>query len=314
MKLSPIALFVYNRLYLTEQTVEALKNNYLAAESDLHIFSDGAKNEDDEIKVQNVRKTIEKIEGFKSVEIHYSKENKGLANSIVSGVSKLIEDYGKVIVLEDDLITTPNFLDFLNSSLVEYQENKSIKSINGYSLKINHFPEKYNYDNYIVNRPYSWGWATWKNSWDKKIFDDSFITTDNLKQEKDQLSRKMGEDVYRMIMGTLLGNIDSWYSKWIYYHYKTNSKSVYPKKSKVQNIGFDENGTHCKNINVHEVEMDESHKRDFKFIQEISVDDAINKDFLKYFTKEHKIKYRLGMLKSKGGREKLFNEFKDRFL
>lgn len=313
-ELAPVALFVYKRLHLTKQAVNALKQNHLSSKTDLYIFSDTGKNIKDEKKVSEVRRFIKKIDGFKSVKIYYSKNNKGLAKSVISGVSKILNKYGKIIVLEDDLITTPNFLDFMNTALVEYEKNDSVKSINGYSLKIDEYPTEYNCDNYLAYRPYSWGWATWKNKWNERIFEDSYIDIQRLENEKASIKRRMGQDVYGMIKRTLSGDADSWYSKWIYYHYITDTLSVYPTKSKVENYGFGDEGTHCRHINVHKIKVDKSAKREFKFVENIKVDDSINNQFLEYFSKAYKAKYRLQLLKSKSGRELVLNEFKERFL
>jgi GT2 family glycosyltransferase len=113
-KLSPIILFAYNRPEHTKKTVEALQKNKLAKDSLLYIFSDGPKREDDVPKIKKVRDYIKTIKGFKKVEIFESNKNKGLANSVISGVTKIINKYGEVIVLEDDLITSPNFLVYMN--------------------------------------------------------------------------------------------------------------------------------------------------------------------------------------------------------
>lgn len=124
---APILLFTYNRLSETKQTVEALQKNYLASQSKLFIFSDGAKNFRDVQKVKDVREYIGSIDGFKSVKVFESTENKGLANSIIIGVTKIITEYGRVIILEDDLISTPNFLNFMNEALSFLPEIEQMK-------------------------------------------------------------------------------------------------------------------------------------------------------------------------------------------
>ncbi len=123
MVLAPIVLFVYNRLSHTKQTVESLQKNYLADQSELFIFSDGPKNELDRQKVENVRKYLNSINGFKNIVIKESQENKGLANSVISGVSEIISKYGKIIVMEDDLVSAPGFLKFMNEALEFYKDN-----------------------------------------------------------------------------------------------------------------------------------------------------------------------------------------------
>ncbi len=114
---APVVLFVYNRLELTKRTVAALQRNVLAAETDLIVFSDAAKNPKDEFKVNLVRAFISSLTGFRSVSVHLRDVNFGLSNSIIDGVTTVVNEYGSVIVLEDDLITSQYFLQFMNDGL-----------------------------------------------------------------------------------------------------------------------------------------------------------------------------------------------------
>ena len=161
---APICFFVYKRLDETKQALEALQKNSLAKDSDLIIFSDGFKNESDREKVNAVREYIQTVSGFKSVTINSSEQNKGLATSIIDGVTKIITDRGKVIVLEDDLVVAPNFLQFMNQALFFYSEVKSVFSISGYTMNLSGL-EDYEYDYYVGYRASSWGWATWEDRW-----------------------------------------------------------------------------------------------------------------------------------------------------
>ena len=104
MILAPIVLFTYNRPWHTRQTIEALQKNHLASESVIFIFSDGPKTKEDEPKVEEVRKFLKTIQGFKQIEIIEREKNWGLAKNIIDGVTKVVNEYGKVIVLEDDII------------------------------------------------------------------------------------------------------------------------------------------------------------------------------------------------------------------
>jgi hypothetical protein len=165
--LAPICLFTYNRLAETELTVMALKNNYLAEYSDLIIFSDSAKSEEQVQSVLEIRRFIKEITGFKTVQIIESKVNKGLANSIISGVNQIFKEYEKVIVMEDDLETHPNFLNFMNNSLEFYSHDKNIQSINGFSPHV----KKSDKNVYFQQRPFPWGWATWNDRWSPNIFE-----------------------------------------------------------------------------------------------------------------------------------------------
>lgn len=160
-KLAPIALFVYNRPDHALQTLRALQKNNLAKESDLFIFCDGAKNEDAVVKAKEVHKIIDNISGFKTVVVEKRDVNKGLANSIISGVSKIINQYEKIIVVEDDLVTSQYFLQFMNDGLCFYQNNEKIISIHGYIYPLKtELPETF-----FLRGADCWGWATWKRGW-----------------------------------------------------------------------------------------------------------------------------------------------------
>ena len=128
----PIILFVYNRPWHTRQTVKALQKNELAGRSDLFIFSDGPKDEQTEKAVQKVREYIHTIDGFQTVTIREREENWGLANSIIDGVTQIVNEYGRVIVLEDDLMTSPFFLRYMNDALNLYECEEKVISIHGY--------------------------------------------------------------------------------------------------------------------------------------------------------------------------------------
>ncbi len=155
-KLAPVCLFTYNRLIQTVKTIEALKANYLASDTDLIMFSDGGKDNETKLKVNEVREYLKKVTGFKSITIYKAQFNKGLAHSIIDGVTQEIEKYGKVIVLEDDLVTTPNFLDYMNQALNFYEYNDKLISICAYGLKIEK-PIDYQNDFYLYGRSSSWG-------------------------------------------------------------------------------------------------------------------------------------------------------------
>ena len=162
MQIAPTALFVYNRLEHTKRVIEALQKNVLASESDLIIFSDGPKHEKDVKKIDEVRKYLKTIDGFKSIEIFEKENNLGLSNSIISGVTEVVNRYGKIIVLEDDLVVSPYFLEFMNNALVKYENEEKVISIHGYIYPIkNKLPETF-----FIKGADCWGWATWKRGWD----------------------------------------------------------------------------------------------------------------------------------------------------
>lgn len=243
MRLAPIILFVYNRPEHTLKTLSALQKNELASQSELYIFSDGSKNESDKELVNTVRKIISTCSGFKNITIHSQEINKGLANSIISGVTEIITIHERVIVLEDDIITEPSFLSFCNNALSFYEDKKDIFSISGYSFPIE-IPNNYPNDIYTARRASSWGWCTWKdrwllNDWEMKDFDTFILNPVAIKE-----FNKGGVDLTNMLQKQMLGKINSWAIRWCYTHFKNNAVCLYPTVSLVDNIGNDNSGTH----------------------------------------------------------------------
>ena len=285
---APILLFTYKRLDTLTQTVVSLKDNYLAAESDLFIFSDGGKDDRDQANVTEIRAYIKSISGFQNVYIFESNQNNGLADSIISGVSKIINDYGKVIVLEDDLITSKNFLSFLNQALIYYKNNSRVFSIGGYTRPITGLSEN---EIYFTKRASSWGWATWKDRWNMVDWEvnDYFLFC------KNRLDRKrfneMGSDMAGMLDKQMRGDINSWAIRWCYHQFKNNLVTVYPGKSKVKNIGFGEFASHTKGIfNSFNTELDEEGNTTFIFTDNLILDKKIMKQFLRPYSISERVK------------------------
>lgn len=308
--LAPICLFTYNRLDETIQTINALKKNILAVESDLIIFSDAPKNENAFEKVSNVRNYLKSVNGFKSVKIVEAQKNKGLAKSIINGASEILEEYGKIIVLEDDLITTPNFLDFMNQALDYYQDDRNIQSVNGFSLSISNNVELNGV--YFQTRPFSWGWATWQDRWNKTIFDKKRLETE-IKSEPEMLKefkKACGDDILKMFVDSIYDKNDSWYVRWAYNHFKNNTYSVYPMNSLVENIGFGGDGVHCTGINAYKYKMDVRWEREFKLEPFRKPGKQLTKSFLNNFSIGHKVMFRVNLLGTSTGRRQVFSEFK----
>lgn len=247
MSLAPIILFVYNRPWHTQQTVEALQKNELATESDLFIFADGAKTENDE-KVNEVRKYIKTITGFKSVTIFEKEKNCGLANSVIAGVTEIINKFGKVIVVEDDIVTSKYFLKFMNEALDFFENDEQIFSVSGYNYsdKKMKIPKSYKDDIYLSYRHESWGWGTWKNRWERvdwKVADFKEFS-ENIELQK--AFNRGGADMSEMLKAQMNGKIDSWAIRFDYALFKNNCFNIKPVQSLVYNIGLT-SGTHFNN-------------------------------------------------------------------
>ena len=239
---APVVVFCYNRPNHLRQTIEALKLNTIASQSRLIIFSDGAKNARDEINVKEIRSYIHTIDGFLVKEIFESQNNKGLAASVIEGVSNVVASYKKVIVLEDDMVCTPDFLSFMNEALASYESRLDIFSVTGYAPPVL-IPENYKNDLFLAPRASSWGWATWQNRWEKADWD-----VKNFKEilKESSLRKKItqgGEDLWPMLVKQQRGIINSWAVRWTVSQSLNDAYGVYPVISKIKNIGTDGSGT-----------------------------------------------------------------------
>lgn len=244
---APIVLFVYNRLEHTQQTVEALQKNQLASESKLYVFADGPKltaTEEQKQRVREVQSYIKGITGFKDVIVEVSPHNKGLANSVIAGVTKIVNLHGKVIVVEDDIVTHPFFLRYMNDCLDIYQDRQDIFMIGGFGCNIR-LPLKYKEDVYVIHRACTWGWATWKECWDKA---DWSVSNYNKMYNDINLQEKFnrgGGDMFPMLVDQMNGKIDSWGIRWDYCMFMYDALCVYPTKTMCINVGLDGSGVHC---------------------------------------------------------------------
>ena len=248
MTLAPVILFVYNRPWHTRHTVEALQKNDLATESELFIFADGPKTnatEEQKEKIRQVREYIHKINGFKSITICEKETNQGLANSVIAGVTEIINKFGKAIVVEDDLVTSRYFLKFMNEALDFFENDERIFSVSGYNYsdQTMNIPKSYKHDIYLSYRHESWGWGTWKDRWNSVDWEVSDFKKfcENPKLQK--AFNRGGADMSRMLKAQMEGKIDSWAIRFDYALFKQNRFNVKPVKSLVYNIGLT-SGTH----------------------------------------------------------------------
>lgn len=275
---APICLFTYNRLKETKLTIEALQKNHLAVNSDLFIFSDGSKNTLDDERVRAVRNFLDAIDGFKSVTIFHANTNKGLSESIINGVSHILNTHDTVIVLEDDLITAPNFLDFMNQGLTFYAKTNQIFSISGYTMNL---PSLKNYpkDFYLGHRASSWGWGIWRDRWDKIDWSISDYNSFKLNIKTQLKFMRGGSDMPSMLRKQINGKLDSWAIRVGYHQFKYNLLTIFPTTSKLKSIGFGDDATHTKNIARFKTFLDSGIKKEFKFENDIVIDKNLIREF-----------------------------------
>lgn len=290
MELSPIVLFVYNRPDHTKRTLEMLQKNELARDSELFIYSDAPKNDQNKDEVIKVRECIKPIKGFKKVKIIERDVNWGLANSIINGVTDIVNKYNKIIVLEDDLVTSPYFLRFMNDGLHFYQNDPRIMSISGYTLPptILKFPKTYSYDIYLNYRNSSWGWGTWADKWnlvDWEIKDFNQFLHDPKQQE---IFNRGGNDLSKMLISNKEGTIESWAIRFGYAHFKNNMYSVCPRFSYIDNIGHDGTGIHCPESTIFTTDTIKALQRTH-FIENIEPNEIIMQNFRNFFSSKPSI-------------------------
>ena len=239
---APVVLFVYARPEHTRRTVDALSNNEFAPETDLIIFSDAPSSPDKEDMVRLVREYIATITGFRSITIHHRNQNFGLAKSIVEGVTEVFLDYERLIVLEDDLVSSPYFLRYMNEALDRFAEVDRVISVHGYVYPVhNDLPEAF-----FLRGADCWGWATWRREWALYNPDSQFLI-DELKRQNLLNSFDMhgAFSFSDMLKGQLNGTNDSWAVRWHASAFLANKLTLYPGRSLTHNIGNDSSGTHC---------------------------------------------------------------------
>jgi len=260
MNLSPIVLFVYNRPWHTCQTVEALQKNELAKESELFIFSDGVKDDDDVDKVKQVREYIKTIGGFKKITITEREKNWGLADNIIDGVTKIVNEYGKIIVLEDDLVTSPYFLKFMNAALEIYKNELRVMHISGYNYPIN---QEGLDDMFFLKPTTCWGWATWDRAWKYYKKDPNYYINVFTKEMIYDFNLNNSYRYFDQIIQNNKGKINTWAIFWYASSYLQDGLSLHPKESYVRNIGHDGGGVHCGKTNVFDVNLIQNPKFNF---------------------------------------------------
>lgn len=277
--LAPVVLFVYNRLDHTQRVIETLAKNELAKDTEFFVFSDAAKTEKGLEKVTAVREYINRTEWqsqFKNVTIVQAEKNKGLAKSVIGGVSEIIEKYGKVIVIEDDLILSPYFLNYMNGALDYYKNDSKIWAISGYTFPMRSL-KSYPHDVYYSYRGSSWGWATWADRWslvDWEVEDYAALMSS---PERQKQFNRGGNDLVNMLRLQMEGKIDSWAVRWVYTQSKLDTYTVYPKYSYLGNGGCDGSGTHSGDDDEYDTDIQMSSAA-CKF-ETLEIDKKITREF-----------------------------------
>lgn len=242
--ISPIALFVFARPVHTQCTLQALSRNELAAQTKLYIFADGPRNNAGPemlAGIKRVREIIREQKWCGDVEIFESDINKGLARSIIDGVSLVTSRHGRVIVLEDDLETSPGFLRYMNDALNMYQNDDRVMQISGFNVR-----------NRIWARPTgflrvttSWGWATWDRAW--KYYDDdaSSLMSRVASRGRERFDLDGHSFHFEELERNVRGELKTWAIRWYASIFLNEGLCLYPRRTLVRNLGFDGTGENC---------------------------------------------------------------------
>ena len=252
MNLSPVVLFVFNRSAHAEMTLNALRLNRNAAQTDLIVFCDGPRHPEDVPDVEKTREVFSNVQGFRSVTLQEKSENIGLAGSIVAGVSEVLQRSDSVVVLEDDIETSPYFLDYMNAALERYRKEPTVVSVSGYRYP--GWPATPS--TYFSRATQSWGWGTWSRAW--KSYDaNGSLLLQKLKEQRLLRQMNFGSVPFysKMLRDQIAGRNDSWAIRWYASSILQRKLSLYPGASLCRNIGFDASGTHGPKSGVFDVAL-----------------------------------------------------------
>lgn len=239
---APIALFVYNRADHARRTISALQGNRLAADSELFVYSDAPRDENAASVVMEVRNLVHGISGFKAVHVIEREQNWGLAKSIIDGVNQLIERYGRVIVLEDDLVTSPYFLQYMNDALDRYEDVDQVMHVSGYMFPLNSKGLK---ETFFLRTASCWGWATWARAWAHFDKDPGRLICEFSEADIRRFNMDGSHDFWSQVLQNHTGQMNTWAVFWYATVFQCNGLCLHPARSLVINIGNDGSGVHC---------------------------------------------------------------------
>ena len=240
--LAPIVVFTYNRPEHTQRTLNALLINPLANESDIIIYSDSARTANHNKAVDEVRSYLSELTGFRSIKVIHRDKNFGLAESIIQGVTEVLQQSEKVIVLEDDMVVSPYFLEYMNEALEQFVDDDRVISVHGYVYPVDiELPEAF-----FLPGADCWGWATWRRGWALFNSDGQYLLDELVRRHLIQEFDYNGAYPFlNMLKDQIKGKNNSWAIRWHASAFLANKLTLYPGRSLVNNIGNDSSGTHC---------------------------------------------------------------------
>jgi hypothetical protein len=289
-ELAPVALFVHARVDHTIKVINALKSNELANLTELYVFSDGARTDEDEkIKVASIRTLISNIEGFKKVEVVERQKNYGLKKNIVDGISYVLAKHENVIVLEDDIVTKPTFLINMNTYLNKYKQCDDIWHISAWNIGVDG-----DYDCFKSHFMSCWGWATWSDRWQKLELDPLVIIKQMTINDRYKFNLNGSFPFFSHIVANLIKKRNTWAIFWAATIFINGGKTITPTISEVRNIGMDGSGTH--NAVVFQQDIFENKTRNYSAEESIRVQNSLSKIFKGKLSKFGKLKMNFFLL------------------
>lgn len=283
MSSAPIGIFAYNRPYHFQRLIDTLSRNPLYEQSDIFIFIDGARDDNDLKKQHTLLLIAQNIKGARSVTIFQRNYNMGLAQSIINGVSSLMAQYGKAIVLEDDLVVSPSFLSYMNEALDKYEAVEKVFQISAFGLQVKP-PHNYPYDAYFHIRAHSWGWASWRNRWERVDWKVESFSILERNHRLRQAFNRGGSDLYRMLNDYMQGKNNSWYIRFTYAMFCRQSYCVTPIKSLTRNEGFGAEATHCHNYNRYKTDFRNEYQSHFRLPDDIVINTSLVRQSASYYS------------------------------
>jgi len=278
----PIAIFCFNRLDHLVSTIDALRQNSMAEVSPIFIFSDGARNDFEREAVDAVRRYICTIEGFGPINIIHRECNYGLAKSIISGVNAVLKSFDRIIVLEDDMVSSPHFLHYMNEALDIYSQDDRVACIHGYTYPCeSELPETF-----FLRGADCWGWGTWRRGWDL-FCEDGQLLLEQIESKK--LQNEFDFDgSYRytkMLKDQIIGKNNSWAIRWYASTFLQGKLCLYPGRSLIHNIGNDDSGTHSRHSTIFDTSLSAS-RIDIANC-DVSISEPSRQAFVRYFREVH---------------------------
>lgn len=268
----PIVVFAFNRPAHLQATLAALQDNVGARNHELYVFCDGPRNSSDAEAVAAVRQIAESVSGFRSVRRFFSAVNRGLANSIIDGLTRVFETNWAAMVFEDDIVSHPQTVEYLSAALARYENYPSVFSVSAYCIARQRLrvPLDYPYNTFFARRGSSWGWATWKRAWQLARWDMDYFEGIERSRARRRAFQRGGSDLWNMLRAQKRGELDSWAIRFQYSMFRHGGVCLFPLDSLVENIGYGPSATHTRHQGRHKTDV-ASAPRTFQFPEEVFI-------------------------------------------